>query len=200
MCLSESVWIITFDKSISTLSFKKAAADLQTHPHDSPGFEYIVRLIGYIIAKTVCKIIFWNTGLHLSSVSQSSFTFFFLLLLSSLLGLKLPQCDRSAERQRETFLHHGPIWQRQPPHPLLRLYRPGPGLLPALLYGLQDPTLTGKPDHPGAQTVDSDIVFFSALLLHRRRLFILQQSGKTGSRQKTFRWIVWTDQQGLLAS
>ncbi|KAA8594343.1 hypothetical protein FQN60_005177 [Etheostoma spectabile] len=62
-----------------------------------------------------------------------------------LAGLKLPECDGPAERQREALLHHGPIGQRQPPHPLLRLRGPGPGLLPAVLLDLQDSALTGKP-------------------------------------------------------
>lgn len=66
-----------------------------------------------------------------------------LLLLLLLLGFQLPECHRPAKRQRQAFLHHGPVWPRQPPHSVLRVGGRGPGLLPALLHGVQDPELIG---------------------------------------------------------
>lgn len=72
----------------------------------------------------------------------SSSLFFLLLLLLLPSGLELPECDGSAERQRQAFFHHGPLGARQPPHLVLRICGPGAGLLPALLHGFQDPALT----------------------------------------------------------
>lgn len=72
------------------------------------------------------------------------------LLLSAdddplLSGLQLPECDRSADGQREAFLHHGAVWEGQPPYSVLRVHGAGPGLLPALLPDLQDTAVTSAP-------------------------------------------------------
>lgn len=61
---------------------------------------------------------------------------------SLLLGLQLHECDRSADRQREAFFHHGAVWEGQPPYSVLRVHGAGPGLLPALLPDLQDTAVT----------------------------------------------------------
>lgn len=77
----------------------------------------------------------WRT-----SSSSHSHCFLFLRLLL-LLGLKLLECHRPADGQRQAFHHHGPLWPRQPSHSLLRVGGRGPGLLPAVLHGVQDPEL-----------------------------------------------------------
>lgn len=68
---------------------------------------------------------------------------YYLLMIDPLLsGLQLPECDRSADRQREAFFHHGAVWEGQPPYSLLRVHGAGPGLLPGLLPDLQDTAVT----------------------------------------------------------
>lgn len=60
-------------------------------------------------------------------------------------GLQLPECNRSAERQRKAFFHHGAVWEGQPAYSVLRVGGAGPGLLPALLPDLQDTAVTSAP-------------------------------------------------------
>lgn len=68
---------------------------------------------------------------------------YYLLMIDPLLsGLQLPECDRSADWQREAFFHHGAVWEGQPPYSVLRVHGAGPGLLPALLPDLQDTAVT----------------------------------------------------------
>lgn len=78
-------------------------------------------------------------GTYSSSSHLPHFLFFLLLQL----GFQLPERHRPAKRQRQAFLHHGPLWPRQPPHSVLRVGGRGRGLLPALLHGVQDPELIG---------------------------------------------------------
>lgn len=77
---------------------------------------------------------------------RSSVTLCPLLMIDPLLsGLQLPECDGSAERQREAFFHHGAVWQGQPAYSVLRVCGAGPGLLSALLPDLQDSAVTSAP-------------------------------------------------------
>ena len=49
--------------------------------------------------------------------------------------------NRAVDWQCEALLHHGPIWQRQPQDPVLRVSGAGGVVLPAVLPCLQDPVL-----------------------------------------------------------
>lgn len=87
------------------------------------------------------RTIIWTTwwGTSASGICPSLTVCWWLTLL---LGLQLPECDRSADRQREAFFHHGSVREGQPPDSVLRVHGAGPGLLPALLPDLQDTAVT----------------------------------------------------------
>lgn len=65
---------------------------------------------------------------------------FYILVYS---GLQFSQCNRPVDWKREEVFHNGAIRPRQQKNPVLRVHRPGRGLLPAVLSSDTDPELMG---------------------------------------------------------